>query len=246
MRPVKLMFAATLFWVAGCATTGSTSSPQDPFEGFNRTMFRFNLGLDRIILEPTAKGYRAVTTDSMRDGVSNALANLREPVTAANQILQGDLVDAGETVGRFALNTTIGVGGFVDVAGHYGHERAKEDFGQTLGVWGVPSGPYLVLPILGSSNPRDLAGSGVDSAFQPLNWAEFDDKTEILAARSVLGLVSGREAAIEQVEQLREQLDPYTAVRRIYVQSRESAIRNGAPDPSAYENLPDYDEYDDY
>ena len=244
MRSFILVLASTCTLLGGCATSGQTaSSEDDPFEGFNRRVFAFNMGVDRAILEPVAKGYRVVTTEDMREGVSNALANLREPVTAANQILQGDFADAGETVGRFAMNSTLGVAGFVDAAGHYGHERKKEDFGQTLAVWGVPSGPFLMLPLLGPSNPRDLTGSGVDTAFQPLNWAEFDGETAFQATRSTVGLVSGRESAIEAVEDLRGQIDPYTAMRQFYVKGREGAVRNGELKEDLFEDLPDFDEY---
>lgn len=243
MRPLTIALFSSALLVAGCASSTQTANPEDPFEGFNRKMYAFNMGVDRVVLEPVAKGYRVVTTEDIREGVSNALANLREPVTAANQVLQGDFADAGETVGRFAMNSTLGVGGLVDAAGHYGQERKKEDFGQTLGVWGVPGGPYLVLPFLGPSNPRDLAGTGVDTAFQPLNWAEFEHDTAFRTTRASIGLVSGREGAIEAVEELRNQIDPYTALRQFYVKSREGAIRNGQLQEDLFEDLPEFDDY---
>lgn len=245
MKKIASISALAIVGLTGCASTSATSeNANDPFEGFNRRMFAVNNALDKAVLEPVAKGYRTVTTDDMREGVSNALANLKEPVTFVNEVLQGELVSAGHTVGRFAMNSTLGVAGLVDVAGHLGVERTKEDFGQTLGKWGVGDGPYLVLPVVGSTNPRDLLGSGVDSAFQPLNYAQFEGDTEFRIGRSVLGVVSGREKLIETVEELREQqADPYTAVRRIYGQTRDAAIRNGQEDPNAYEDLPSYDEY---
>ncbi len=245
MKKIASISALAIVGLTGCASTSATSeNANDPFEGFNRRMFAVNNALDKAVLEPVAKGYRTVTTDDMREGVSNALANLKEPVTFVNEVLQGELISAGHTVGRFAMNSTLGVAGLVDVAGHLGVERTKEDFGQTLGKWGVGDGPYLVLPVIGSTNPRDLLGSGVDSAFQPLNYAQFEGDTEFRIGRSVLGVVSGREKLIETVEELREQqADPYTAVRRIYGQTRDAAIRNGQEDPNAYEDLPSYDEY---
>ncbi len=207
-------------------------------------MYGVNDALDRAVLEPAAKGYRAITTKPIRNGVSNALSNLGEPITFTNEILQGEFSRAGNTAGRFLVNSTVGVAGFVDAAGQYGNPRTNEDFGQTLAVWGMPSGPYLVLPLIGPSNPRDLFGSGIDAAFQPLNYAEFEGDTEFAATRGVAGALSGREQAIEVISDLREQqADPYTAVRRIYDQTREAAIRNGEEDPNAYEDLPDYDEY---
>ncbi|MFC7291951.1 VacJ family lipoprotein [Hirschia litorea] len=246
MMKIASISALTILGLGGCASTevAAPGTVYDPYEGFNRRMFALNNTLDKAILEPTAKGYRFVTTEDMREGFSNALANLKEPVTFANEILQGDFIDASNTVGRFALNSTLGVVGLVDVAGSLGIERKSEDFGQTLGKWGVGDGPYLVLPILGSTNPRDLLGTGIDSAFQPLNYAQFSGDTEFRIGRSVLGVVSGREKLIELIADLREQqADPYTAARRIYGQTRDAAIRNGAEDPNAYEDLPNYDEY---
>ena len=243
MRSLKMAAVGTSLLAASCASTTTTARAEDPFESVNRKVFAFNMGLDRIILEPVAKGYRVVTTDNMREGVSNALSNLYEPVTAVNQVLQGDFVDAGETVGRFAMNTTLDIGGFVDTAGHFGQERKKEDFGQTLGVWGVPEGPFLVLPIIGPSNPRDLTGMGVDTAFQPLNWAQFDNETAWLTARSVTGAVSARENGIEAIDQLRTQMDPYTAMRQVYGKSREGAIRNGELHEDLFQDLPEFNDY---
>ncbi|ACT58072.1 MlaA family lipoprotein [Hirschia baltica] len=246
MNKYVCVSALAFIGITGCASADGnlSSDANDPFEGFNRKMFEVNNTLDKAILEPAAKGYRAITTEDIREGVSNALSNLREPVTFANEILQGDLVAAGETAGRFAMNSTLGVAGFVDVTGSFGVKRTKEDFGQTLGKWGVSGGPYLVLPVLGSTNPRDLFGKGVDSALQPLNYAQFEGDSEFRIAKSVIGTVSAREAFIETIDELKEQqADPYTAVRRIYDQTRDAAIRNGQENPNAYEDLPSYDEY---
>lgn len=229
--------------LAGCATTGTTDVASDPFEDVNRRVFAFNMSVDKAVLKPVSKGYRAVTTDDMREGVSNALANLKEPVTMANQVLQGDFAAAGETVGRFALNTTIGVGGFVDAAGHFGHERKKEDFGQTLAVWGVDSGPFIVVPLLGPSNPRDLVGSGVDMALQPLNYTQFDGDDAFRISRTAVGVVSAREGASDAIDSLDEQIDPYSAMRYLYGHLRAGAIRNGAEDPNAAEDMSQYDDY---
>src|SRR5689334_19303494 len=137
--------------LSACATTQAVDLNADPYEDFNRQMFAFNDGLDKAVLEPVAKGYRAVTNEPVREGVSNFVSNLGEPVTFANEVLQGKLPQAAGTVGRFLLNTTIGVAGIFNPAQSFGIERTNEDFGQTLGVWGVASGPYLVLPFLGST-----------------------------------------------------------------------------------------------
>ncbi|HVY87458.1 MAG TPA: VacJ family lipoprotein [Hyphomonadaceae bacterium] len=223
--------------LSACATTVDPNA--DPYEGFNRQMFAFNDGLDRAVIEPVAKGYRAVTNEPVRAGVTNFVNNLGEPVTFANEVLQGKLPDAGATVGRFVINTTIGIAGLFDTAGAMGIQRTKEDFGQTLGVWGIGSGPYLVLPVLGSSSPRDLFGTGTDIAMNPLTYAEFDGDDATRVGVVVLNGLSAREDALETVEDVRTQVDPYVTVRRFYVRGRAAAIRNNAPMPNDIEKVPD-------
>jgi phospholipid-binding lipoprotein MlaA len=212
----------------------------DPLESFNRGVFSFNDTVDRYTLEPVARGYRAVTPAPVRTGVSNALANLAAPVTFANDVLQAAPTRAGTTLARFGINTTIGVVGLFDVAKDMGLPRHTEDFGQTLGRWGVQSGPYLVLPLLGPSNLRDAPARLVDLAFQPLNYAEFDGDDAVRIGRAVVGAVSAREAAIEAVDSLRAtSIDPYVTARASYSTIRESAIRNGQTD---VKDLPEFDE----
>lgn len=223
--------------LSACATTVDPNA--DPYEGFNRQMFAFNDSVDRAVLEPVAKGYRAVTNEPVRAGVTNFVTNLGEPVTFANQVLQGKIPDAGATVGRFVVNTTVGIAGIFNPAQSMGIERTKEDFGQTLGVWGVGSGPYLVLPFLGSSSPRDLVGSGTDIAMNPLTYAQFDGDDATRVGVVVLNGLSAREGAIETVDNVREQVDPYVTVRRFYVRGRAAAIRNNAPMPNDIEKVPD-------
>ncbi|MDP3739697.1 MAG: VacJ family lipoprotein [Hyphomonadaceae bacterium] len=233
--PLSVAAALSL---GACATTGG---PEDPYEDFNRSMFSFNDGLDKAVLEPVAKGYRTVTNEPIRGGVSNFIDNLGEPVTFANEVLQGKVGNAAGTVGRFVLNTTIGIVGIFDPAGAMGIKRTDEDFGQTLGVWGVGTGPYLVLPFLGSSNPRDLLGKGADMAMNPINYAEFDGDDATRIGTAVVGGVSAREGAIETVDSVRDQIDPYTTVRRFYVRSRAAAVGNSDPVPTNTEQLPDYE-----
>ncbi len=224
----------------GCAHV-ERPNPEDPFEGFNRSMFAFNTGVDSAVLEPVAKGYRAVTNRPVRAGVSNFLNNLGEPVTFANQVLQGDVPNAAGAVGRFIINTTVGIAGVFDAASAMGIKRTDEDFGQTLGKWGVAGGPYLVMPFIGATNPRDLVGLGADIAMNPINYAQFDGDDAARVSRFALGAVSAREANIETIEQSRAQLDPYTTLRRFYVRNRAALIRNGEPGPEDTEKLPDYE-----
>jgi phospholipid-binding lipoprotein MlaA len=218
--PLRFGFlAAGLTLLSACATVARPDA--DPYEGFNRKMYAFNDSVDRAVLEPTAKGYRAVTNEPVRQGVSNFLFNVSEPVNFANNLLQGKLPQAASTAGRFVVNTTVGIAGVFDPAQAIGLEKARADFGTTLGRWGFASGPYLVLPFMGSSSPRDIFGRVGDGAMNPINYARFEGDTETRVGLGVLGLLSGREQAIETIDDLRtSQIDPYATVRRFYVRDR--------------------------
>ncbi len=220
--------------LSGCA---SGPNPDDPYEDFNRQMFAFNDSLDKVVIEPVAHGYRVVTNEPIREGVGNLTDNLNEPLTFVNHVLQGQIPDAGATFGRFVLNTTIGIGGIFDPAAAMGIYRTKEDFGETLGKWGVQPGPYLVLPFLGSSNPRDLFGKGGDIALNPLNYPEFESDDEIRMGVAILGGLNAREGVIEAIEEVRNQIDPYTTVRRLYDRTRAQDIANAPIQPEETEKL---------
>ncbi|MGI9450597.1 MAG: MlaA family lipoprotein [Geminicoccaceae bacterium] len=217
-------------------------SAGDPLENFNRGSFQFNLKLDRYFLRPIAKTYRFITPSFVRTGVSNALDNLRTPVTVANDLLQGEPRRATEGVGRFMFNTILGFGGLIDIGGMVGMpERHDEDFGQTLAAYGVSSGPYLMLPLLGPSNPRDLVGMVVDFAFDPFT---FFAPTSASLGRRGADVVSFREEHLETVDELeRTSIDFYAATRTLAQQLRESEIRNGAPAP--LDDLYEEDIYDE-
>lgn len=242
------VLTTSLLAVTACATTpiedASPTAVYDPLEGWNRQVYAFNDGVDRAVLEPVAKGYRAVTNEPIRGGVSNFLTNLNQPVVFANTVLQGKPGAAIDTFSRFAVNSTFGIAGIFDLATSLDVPEHREDFGQTLGVWGVPNGPYLVLPLLGSSNLRDVTGFGVDMAFDPLNYAQFEGDTEFRIGRQVASVVSVRENLIEAVEVLRDQPEPYVALRRNYTQQRAAAIRDGREQEDPFEDLPDFDDYD--
>ncbi|MDX2235873.1 MAG: VacJ family lipoprotein [Hyphomonadaceae bacterium] len=215
----------------------------DPFEGFNRAMFAFNARVDEFALEPVARGYRAVTPKFFRTGVSNVLSNLTAPVTFANDVLQVEPTRAGTTLARFGINSTIGVVGLFDVASGMGLEKHSEDFGQTLGRWGVAPGPYIVLPLLGPSTLRDGSGRIVDGFLDPINYAEFDGDDAFRITRGVLTVVSAREAGIEAFESLfATSVDPYVSLRTTYLILRESAVQNGRTN---VQDLPEFDEIPD-
>lgn len=244
---LSMVLAAAL---SACATKPS-SNPEgvyDPLEPLNRRVLSFNLAADRAVIGPAAGAYETVTPTFFRTGVSNVLSNLNSPVVFANDILQGEPKRATDTAYRFLVNSTFGVLGLFDVAAtETGIEGHSEDFGQTLGVWGVPEGPYIVLPLLGPSNLRDATGSSVDNAFDPLYWTEFDDddtSVTIAATRGVLGALQARVALDEQLEAVNAQPEPYVALRRAYTAQRQAEIRNGREEEDPYTDLPEFDDFE--
>ncbi len=234
---------AVLGFVAACVCAPAAYAQDrvhDPYEALNRDLFAAHEAIDNSVLAPVARGYRAVTPRLVRTGVSNFLRNLRSPVILANDVLQAEPGRAGVTVARFGVNTIVGVLGLFDPASSMGLERHDEDFGQTLGVWGVAPGPYFFIPVLGPTNLRDSAGRIVDMAFDPLNWAAFDEADEARAIRGALTGISVREALLNEVDGVRENsVDPYVTFRSSYALFRESAIRNG---PLDVQDLPEFEE----
>jgi len=232
--PLACLGAALL--LAGCATPPPASDPEalaeyrennDPLEPANRAVQTFNEGLDRAVVKPVAIGYREYVPRPVRRGVRNVLNNLRGPVILFNDMLQGEPRRAGDTLGRFLLNSTFGVAGVFDVAeAWFGVSRHTEDFGQTLAVWGVGEGPFLFLPLAGPTNLRDLAGSGVDGATNVVSWVA-PPVSGLRYVRGGLNLVDTREALIDPVEEMRRtSLDPYATIRTAYRQRRRADIEN--------------------
>jgi phospholipid-binding lipoprotein MlaA len=220
-----------------------TTETHDPWEGLNRDLFAIHEGVDQAVLEPVARGYRAITPRPVRSGVRNFLRNLRAPVIFANDVLQGEFRRAGTTAARFGVNTTIGIAGVFDPAERMGLERHDEDFGQTLAVWGVDSGPYIFVPLMGPTTVRDGAGRIIDIAFDPFTWAEFDEADEVRAGRTVLAALSARESVLDTVDDIRrDSLDPYVTIRSSYSLLRESAIQNGETN---VEDLPEFESFDE-
>ncbi|WP_300380534.1 VacJ family lipoprotein [Henriciella sp.] len=243
-----LIAALTLSACATTETQANSSEVYDPWEGWNRGVYQFNETVDKAAIGPVADAYRVATPGFFREGVHNFLTNLRQPVVFANTILQGNANASGETFGRFLINSTAGVAGVFDVASTLGVAEHDEDFGQTLGVWGVDEGPFLILPLMGPSNLRDTFGLGVDNAFDPLNYIEYEDPDlddQIGVGRAIIGAISTRARLDEQIETLRSQPEPYIALRRTYTSQRRAAVRNGEIEDDPYKDLPDFDDYED-
>ncbi|MBX2870321.1 MAG: VacJ family lipoprotein [Acidiferrobacterales bacterium] len=215
-----LLLSALL--LTGCASSGSVDN--DPFESYNRKMTSFNLASDRVILAPVARGYKKVVPSPIRNGISNFLSNLREPYNALNDLLQGNFRGAGRDTGRFLINTTLGFAGLNDVATYLDIPEKREDFGQTLAVWGVPSGPHLVLPFFGPSNIRDTGG--LVPGFIYNSATAFEDST-VNQGLFVLGVVDTRTQFLGTEKLIDLQPDAYLFLREGYRQRRTAAIANG-------------------
>ncbi len=232
----RLAQMLALLMVVGIAANCSSTPPpedyddedysvNDPLEGINRVTFAFNQAVDSVLIKPVAEIYVGLVPRWGRDRVNDALNNLGEPINFANSVLQWELERAVTAMLRFAFNSTIGLGGFFDVAEGVGLSRAAEDFGQTLGVWGVGEGPYLVLPLFGPSNPRDAVGIGVDYVMDPFTKAlRSHERYQRFIARGI----DQRARHIEDLEALEEtSIDFYAAMRELYRQFRSNEIRNG-------------------
>lgn len=198
------------------------ASEEDPWESFNRPIFRFNDTVDTYALKPIAQGYRAVTPQFLEDGVHNVFGNIGDVGNLANNLLQGKLHNAGVDTGRLIFNTTFGVLGFFDVAKHMGLRKSDEDFGQTLGVWGLNSGPYLVIPLLGPSTVRDATGRVPDSFLTPYPYMDHVPTRNFTRGVQVVDT----RANLLQAERLISG-DKYIFIRNAYLQSREFKVKDG-------------------
>ena len=230
--------------VSACGTLqqrngAETASPQanaektqdnarDPLEGFNRAVYTFNDKFDRYLLKPVAKGYRTITPTPVRKGISNFFSNLHDPAIMLNNLLQGKPRQAASDLGRVLVNSTIGIAGLFDVAARMGMEKHNEDFGQTLAVWGVGEGPYLVLPFFGPSNVRDGASLPVDwETYPPNHMEEQSTRNKLLVVEVV-----DRRAQLLDASDILEQAggqDPYVFVREASRQRRRSLVYDGNP-----------------
>lgn len=246
-RPAFLRFTATLVLVTtitGCASSARLGppNPNDPWEEANRAIYSFNDALDRNIFVPIAEGYAYITPQPIRTCISNIFQNLGELWSFINSNLQGRHEDAINTMGRFMLNTTMGLGGCLDLASKNGAPRIPNDFGTTLGVWGVNSGPYIVLPLLGPSTMRDGIGRGVDLYVNQIGWGKGIEDIDLRNSLYGLEFVERREGLLTVTETVDQTaIDPYSFIRDAYLQRRKAQIRGtkGEDEP-----LPNYEDLD--
>ena len=222
--PLWAAAAAALLVAAGAAQAQSTN---DPLEGWNRAVFGFNEGLDAAVLKPVATGYKTVVPELVRNGVSNVFSNIGDGWSAINQLLQGKPVAAAQMTMRVATNTLFGIAGLFDVASDLGIERQPEDFGQTLGRWGLPAGPYFVLPLLGPSSLRDTAALPIDLQWRPAALSQ-DSATQIgLSTLQLIDIRASLLGASRIVDDIA--LDNYVFVRDGYLSRRRSLVYDGDP-----------------
>ncbi len=217
----------TLFLNGGCATIEGPPNPDDPFEKFNRSMFEFNEGFDKYALKPAAEGYSFIMPDFASKGVSNFFSNVDDIVVFFNQLLQFKFTEATSTSARFVFNTTFGLLGLIDFASGMDLPKYNEDFGQTLAVWGVDSGPYLVLPFIGPSTIRDTAGLAVD-------WIYFDPIFERQTLNQSLSTLAIKyvdiRAGVLGINNILDTIpDKYAFIRDVYMQQRIFFIYDGNP-----------------
>ena len=225
MRWVSIALMALFLNACASIPPGSTADPRDPFERYNRAMFSFNQTVDEKVLKPVATGYTDVIPDLIRTAIGNFFGNIGDVWTAVNNYLQGKPREGTSDVARVVLNSTFGIVGLIDVATPAGLVQHEEDFGQTLGVWGVKSGPYLVLPILGASTVRDGLARPVDLYLDPINQI---DTVRVRNSARALRLVDDRAALLDSTRMMEDAaLDPYLFVRDAYLQRRESRVRDG-------------------
>jgi phospholipid-binding lipoprotein MlaA len=215
--------------LGACATVPGRTTTDDPWQGVNRGIYRFNVAIDRAALKPVAKGYVAVTPLWFRTGIRNFYKHLGTPVVMANELLQGKPQLFAQDTCRFVLNTLVGLGGFIDVAGKLELYAHDEDFGQTLAVWGVPSGPYLMLPLLGPATVRDGFGRVPDYYGSPQRYADIPWEAD--TGLSVLDIVQLRARLLNVEDSLDQAYDKYGVIRDAWLQRREYQIYDGNPPP---------------
>jgi phospholipid-binding lipoprotein MlaA len=223
---VKWLLIGVLL-VSGCATTGEERDPRDPWEGFNRGVYRFNDVFDEYLARPVARGYVKALHQEIRTRIGNFFSNLADPLIGVNNFLQGKFEEGVNDWARFAFNSTFGILGLHDFASDAGLEKHNEDFGQTFGRWGAGTGPYLVLPLLGSSNVRDGVGTGADMWLDPMGEIRPDDVKYSLIALRVVNLRADLLEASRILEEAA--LDRYVFQRDAYLQRRRSLVYDGRP-----------------
>lgn len=226
--PMRLLLAlAALLLASGCVSVPGPPNPRDPWEGYNRAMYKFNDAADKAVLKPVAEGYQAITPDFMQSGIGNFFNNLNDVSNGLNNLLQGKFAEGMGDLGRFGFNSVVGIFGLWDVATPLGLERHQEDFGQTLGAWGVPPGPFFMIPLFGPSTVRDAPARYVDPQYGFYRWID-----TIWLRNTLYGLdiVRTRADFLKAGNILEDAaIDPYSFLRDAYLQRRQNQVYDGKP-----------------
>ena len=249
-------FAALLFVLVACAAPAASAAENgdDWLESYNRAVFDFNMQLDKYTLKPLAKGYRAITTPDIRSRVTSFVFNVREPLSAVNHTLQGNVKQALVSVGRLLINTTLGLGGLFDVAAGWGLERSTTGFDDTMAYYCIPDGPFFVAPFLGPITPRALAAYTADSFASPMYWGPLNDKNyadKISYSYAALVAINARERSLDLLDDLQKNsVDFYSTARSAYIQNRQKmngrSLCGSDADPASYDFDFDMDEEFEY
>ena len=235
-RLLRITLPLLIAGLAGCASQQATMTDpeRDPWEAYNRKIHSFNMGIDKAIVRPVAKGYDAIMPDAPQRGVRNFFRNLNYPVTFLNLILQGKFEESLTATGRFLMNSTVGLAGFFDVATKVEIPEYKEDFGQTLAVWGWKDSRYLVMPVFGPYTARDFIGRSFYGYFHPISYVAREYNNYIPL---VVDLITLRAELLPFQAELDAASDPYVLVRDVYLQNREYNIYDGDPPQPDYDAL---------
>ena len=229
-----------LMSLTGCASSNNVRI-NDPFEPVNRVIFDFNMKADEYVLTPVSKSYKYIVPEPGRNGIKNFLDNLRSPINFANYLLQGDIENATKTFTRFSMNTVLGLGGILDPATEFNVISDRTSFGDTLSIWGVEEGPYLMLPILGPSTVKDTTGLFIDIALDPIYWSGKNSENYIIKHntifRGVTRAIDNRSRNYQKVDNIRNNsLDPYASVRSLYLQHNKKN-NNEIIDEYSFDNI---------
>ncbi len=242
---MRSLAAASLLFTAACASTNQNNPEEihDPLEGLNRATHSFNQGVDKVLIRPFTAGYRAVLPEAPRQGIANAMRNLREPWTFVNDILQFKFLRAGKTLGRFVINSTFGVGGLLKASDSMGIEHHSEDLGQTFAVWGIGESPFIVLPFLGPSNGSSTIGLGAYIFLDPVTLGINELEVKGLnLARTGVDALTLRERNFETINGTLDDPDSYELMRSAYRQYRRFEIFDGNPPQSDEDIFDDLEE----
>jgi phospholipid-binding lipoprotein MlaA len=236
MRYAYRFFCSTVLVlvVTGCAT-GPHANPTDPLEPMNRSIYKFNDVVDNAVLKPVATGYKNVVPSPVRQGVTNFFSNIGDVWSMINHALQFEIAHAGKTAARLGINTIVGIGGLFDIATDAGINPPKADLGQTLGKWGIPSGPYVVIPILGPSSVRDGAGTVTATYYDPVNRVSDNATRNVLTGARIVDIRTQLLNATDAVDAIA--LDKYSFIRDVYLKRRQNMIK---PQKSINEDDIDY------